>query len=160
MLTGGAKKLFIGLMCLFALAIVVVLIRQVYTASQKKKEEAAAAAGEVFFKEPSNPARLFSKLYNAALWGMIIALICARVPKLAATINLGWIFFGAWLGVFAVVLIFRKFKCGIVFTAANVVISLGIIYFLCHRVCLRYCLFSRHCRISCLFHFYRRSVVR
>ena len=41
MLTGGAKKLFIGLMCLFALAIVVVLIKQVYNASQKKKEEAA-----------------------------------------------------------------------------------------------------------------------
>ena len=60
MLTGGAKKLFIGLMCLFALAIVVVLIKQVYNASQKKKEEAAAAAGEVFFKEPSNPARLVS----------------------------------------------------------------------------------------------------
>ena len=137
MLTGGAKKLFIGLLCLFALAILVVLIRQVYAASQKKKEEAAEAAGEVFFKEPSNPARLCSKLYNASLWGMIIALICARIPKLAAAINLGWIFFGAWLGVFAIVLIFRKLKCGVVFTAANVVISLGIIYFLCGSAIVR-----------------------
>ena len=41
MLTGGAQKMFIGLMCLFALAIIVVLIKQVYDASRKKKEEAA-----------------------------------------------------------------------------------------------------------------------
>ncbi|MBE6041558.1 MAG: TVP38/TMEM64 family protein, partial [Clostridiales bacterium] len=131
MLTGGARKLFIGLTCLFALAIVVILVKQVYNASQKKKEEAAEAAGEVYMREPSNPARLVSKLYNGALWGMVIALVCANIPKLAATVNPGWIFLGAWLGVFAIALIFRKLKCGPVFTVVSIVASLGIMYFLC-----------------------------
>lgn len=41
MLTGGAQKLFIGLLCLFALAMLVMLIRQVYTTSRKNKEGSA-----------------------------------------------------------------------------------------------------------------------
>lgn len=40
MLTGGAKLLFTGLLCLFALAITVVIIKSIYNARQKKKEEA------------------------------------------------------------------------------------------------------------------------
>ena len=36
MLTGGAQKLFIGLLCLFALAILVTLIRQVWMANHKE----------------------------------------------------------------------------------------------------------------------------
>ena len=131
MLTGGARKMFIGLMCLFALAIVVVLIRQVYTASEKKKEEAAIARGEVYFKEPSNPARMFSKFYNSALWGMIIGLIWSGLPNLGAKVNPGWVLLGGWLGTFALSLLFRKFRAGVAFTVANVVICLGIIYFLC-----------------------------
>jgi len=131
MLTGGAKKLFIGLMCLFALAIVVVLIKQVYNASQKKKEEAAVAAGEVFFKEPSNPARLVSKLYNSSLWGMIIGLVWAGLPGLGSRVNPGWVLLGGWLCTFAVSLIFRKFKCGVVFTALNVAVCLAVIYWIC-----------------------------
>lgn len=131
MLTGGARKMFIGLMCLFALAIVVVLIRQVYTASEKKKEEAAIARGEVYFREPSNPARMFSKFYNSALWGMIIGLIWSGLPNLGAKVNPGWVLLGGWLGTFALSLLFRKFRAGVAFTAANVVVCLGIIYFLC-----------------------------
>ena len=131
MLTGGARKMFIGLMCLFALAIVVVLIRQVYAASQKKKEEAAEAAGEVYFKEPSNPARLFSKLYNSAPWGVVIGLVWAGIPTWGAKVNAGWMLLGGWLAVFAVSLIFRKFKCGVVFTVINIAVSLGVIYLLC-----------------------------
>jgi uncharacterized membrane protein YdjX (TVP38/TMEM64 family) len=130
MLTGGAKKMFIGLMCLFALAIIVILIKQVYNASQKKKEEAAEAAGEVFFKEPSNPARLFSKLYNSALWAMAAALFCSGIPAIAK-INIGWVFLGLWLGLFALALLFRKFKCGTVFTIVSVIVSLACIYLLC-----------------------------
>lgn len=38
-LTGGAQKLFIGLLCLFALAIVVVIIKQIYNARDKKNQE-------------------------------------------------------------------------------------------------------------------------
>ena len=40
MLTGGAKLLFMGLLCLFALAIVVVIIKSIYSSRQKKAEEA------------------------------------------------------------------------------------------------------------------------
>lgn len=42
MLTGGAKLLMTGLLILFALAILVVVIRQVYTETQKKKEDQVA----------------------------------------------------------------------------------------------------------------------
>lgn len=44
MLTGGAKLLMMGLLILFALAILVVVVRQVYTETQKKKGAAQAAA--------------------------------------------------------------------------------------------------------------------
>ena len=131
MLTGGAKKMFIGLMCLFALAIVVILIKQVYNANQKKKEEAAKAAGEVFYREPSNPARLFSKFYNSAIWAMVIALICSGVPKITGAMNIGWVYFGLWLGLFAIALLFKRFKCGTVFTLISVIASMGAVYLLC-----------------------------
>lgn len=137
MLTGGARKMFIGLMCLFALAIVVALIRQVYSANQKKKEEEAAASGELYFKEPSNPARLFSKFYNSSLWGMLIGLVWSGVPVYGASVNPGWMLLGGWLLTFAVVLIFRKLKCGPVFTAVNVIVCLGAIYLLCGSAILR-----------------------
>ena len=39
MLTGGAKMLFIGLLCLFALAIFVTLIRQIWVARNKKTDQ-------------------------------------------------------------------------------------------------------------------------
>jgi|GEM_PF-518301 len=130
MLTGGAKKMFIGLMCLFALAIVVILIKQVYNASQKKQQEAAEAAGEVFFREPSNPARFFSKFYNSALWAMTAALFCSGIPAIAK-INIGWVFFGLWLGLFAISLLFKRFKCGVVFTLISTVISLAVTVYLC-----------------------------
>lgn len=137
MLTGGAKKMFIGLMCLFALAIVVVLIKQVYTASEKKKEAQAEAAGELYFKEPSNPARFWSKFYNSSLWGMIIGLIWANIPKMAASVNPGWVLLGGWLLTFAVVLLFRKLKCGMVFTIINLIVSIGIIYYMCGSAIVR-----------------------
>ena len=131
MLTGGAKKMFIGLMCLFALAIIVILIKQVYNANQKKKEEAAKEAGEVYFKEPSNPARLFSKLYNSGIWAMVLALVCSGVPVITGKINIGWVYLGLWLGLFALALLFRKFSCGTVFTLISTVMSIAAIYLLC-----------------------------
>lgn len=44
MLTGGAKLLMTGLLILFALAILVVVIRQVYTETQKRKDVEQVAA--------------------------------------------------------------------------------------------------------------------
>lgn len=131
MLTGGAKKLFIGLMCLFALAIVVILVKQVYSASQKKKELAAAEAGEVFVREPSNHARLWSKLYCAALWAMVLVLLCANIPKIATMMNIGWTYFALLILIFVVALCFKKFKCGVRFTALSTVVGLLLIWLIC-----------------------------
>lgn len=39
MLTGGAKKLFIGLLIMFAIATLIIMLRQIYQEKQKKKEE-------------------------------------------------------------------------------------------------------------------------
>lgn len=46
MLTGGAKLLMTGLLILFALAILVVVVRQVYAETQKKGDAQAAAPAE------------------------------------------------------------------------------------------------------------------
>ena len=46
MLTGGAKLLMTGLLILFALAILVIVVRQVYTETQKKGAAQAAAPAE------------------------------------------------------------------------------------------------------------------
>lgn len=55
MLTGGARLLMTGLLILFALAILVVVIRQVYTEAQKKKEDQVAVlAGQA--TAPAAPA--------------------------------------------------------------------------------------------------------
>ena len=47
MLTGGAKLLMTGLLILFALAILVVVVRQVYTETQKKEDAAQAVVPAV-----------------------------------------------------------------------------------------------------------------
>ena len=54
MLTGGAKLLMTGLLILFALAILVVVIRQVYTETQKKEDQVAVPAGQA--TAPAAPA--------------------------------------------------------------------------------------------------------
>ena len=48
MLTGGAQLLFTGLLCLFALAILVTIIRSVWVSRQKAKaqEQGADAGGK------------------------------------------------------------------------------------------------------------------
>ena len=42
-LSGGARNLFIGLMCLFALSIVIGIMRRIYNDKHKVEEEKAAA---------------------------------------------------------------------------------------------------------------------
>ena len=105
--------MFIGLMCLFALAIVVVLIKQVYTASQKKKEEAAIAAGEVFYQGTFKPCKTVQQALQCGSLGNDHRLICSGIPNIAGAKNIGWMYLGRWLGLFAIALLFRKFKCGL-----------------------------------------------
>ena len=123
MLTGGAQLLFTGLLCLFALFILVVVFRSVWTARQKAKEEAAAAAGITLApKEKINPVHVLNKVYNTSLWAMTISMLLGKWAWLGMRMNLGWVFYGGWI-LFAVILILiRKFSCGWKFTCINVAV--------------------------------------
>ena len=43
-LSGGARNLFIGLMCLFALSIVIGIMKKIYNDKHKKEEELIASS--------------------------------------------------------------------------------------------------------------------
>lgn len=123
MLTGGAQLLFTGLLCLFALFILVAIIRSVWVARQKAKEEAAAAAGITLApKAKLNGVHVVNKIYNTSLWAMTISMLLGMWAWLAMRMNLGWVFYGGWV-VFAIVLILiRKLSCGWKFTCINVAV--------------------------------------
>ena len=128
MLTGGARLMFMGLVCLFALAILVIVIKQAFTASEKRKMEAAKAAGTEYKTEGINIARGVSKVYNTALWAMVVGLIAMRVPSLTAAWNVGWVFYGVWILALMITLLIRKLDFGVKFTLINTAIS-GILTF-------------------------------
>ena len=123
MLTGGAQLMFTGLLCLFALFILVAIIRSVWVARQKAKEEAAAAAGITLApKQKIKGVHILNKIYNTSLWAMTISMLLGMWAWLAMRMNLGWIFYGGWI-VFAIVLILiRKLSCGWKFTCINVAV--------------------------------------
>ena len=123
MLTGGAQLLFTGLLCLFALFILVAIIRSVWVARQKAKEEAAAAAGiTLASKAKLNGVHVVNKIYNTSLWAMTISMLLGMWAWLAMRMNLGWVFYGGWV-VFAIVLVLiRKLSCGWKFTCINVAV--------------------------------------
>jgi uncharacterized membrane protein YdjX (TVP38/TMEM64 family) len=129
MLTGGAKKLFVGLVCLFALAILIVLLRQVYTANEKKKAAKAEMEGKQYVSDGMSPAVVIGKLYTTAFWGMVAAVLCTRSVYLAMRVNVGWIFYGGWLLLFLLSLMFSNFKCGFKFTLINAAVCTLIILF-------------------------------
>ena len=68
---------------------------------------------------------------------MVAALAYSSVPKWAAAVNSGWIFFGAWLGIFAILLIFKKLKCGPAFTAIGTVAAVAVMYLICGSAIIR-----------------------
>ena len=123
MLTGGAQLMFTGLLCLFALFILVAIIRSVWVARQKAKEEAAAAAGITLApKAKLNGVHVVNKIYNTSLWAMTISMLLGMWAWLAMRMNLGWVFYGGWV-VFAIVLVLiRKLSCGWKFTCINVAV--------------------------------------
>ena len=123
MLTGGAQLMFTGLLCLFALFILVAIIRSGWVARQKAKEEAAAAAGITLApKQKIKGVHILNKIYNASLWAMTISMLLGMWAWLAMRMNLGWVFYGGWV-VFAIVLILiRKLSCGWKFTCINVAV--------------------------------------
>lgn len=131
MLTGGTRKMFIGLMCLFALAIGVVIAKQAFAAAEKKRQARAEANGEVYVKEPANPANTFSKFYCAFLWGMAATCFISKFPKLTFGYNKGWILAGLIVVIFVVVWAIRKIKCNVKFMAINLVVSLALIFVAC-----------------------------
>ena len=127
MLTGGAQLLFTGLLCLFALFILVAVLRSVWVARQKAKEEAAAAAGITLApKEKINPVHVLNKVYNTSLWAMTISMLLGMWAWLGMRMNLGWIFYGCWI-LFAVILVLiRKLSCGWKFTTINVAVCAAV----------------------------------
>jgi len=129
MLTGGAQMLFTGLLCLFALFILVAIFRSVWSTRQKAKAEAAAAAGIVLEpKKKIKPVHILNKFYNASLWAMTISMLLGMWAWLGMRMNLGWIFYGAWLVLAIVLICIRKIACGWKFTTINVAVC-GIINF-------------------------------
>ena len=129
MLTGGAQLLFTGLLCLFALFILVAIIRSVWVARQKAKEEAAAAAGiTLASKAKLNGVHVVNKIYNTSLWAMTISMLLGMWAWLAMRINMGWIFYGLWLVLAIVFILIKKLACGWKFTCINVAVC-GIINF-------------------------------
>ncbi len=124
MLTGGAKLMFMGLLCLFALAIVVIIIKSVYTSNQKKKEEEALAAGVEYVKPKFDKLKFASKIYNGAFIGMTLSLFAGTNAWLNMRMNMGWIFLAFWILATAVLCLIKKVQGGIKFTAANVAVNL------------------------------------
>ena len=127
MLTGGAQMLFTGLLCLFALFILVAIIRSVWTSRQKAKEEAAIAAGITLApKQKIKGVHVLNKVYNTALWAMTISMLLGMWAWLAMRINMGWIFYGLWLVLAIVFILIKKLACGWKFTCINVVVCAAI----------------------------------
>ena len=127
MLTGGAQLMFTGLLCLFALFILVAIIRSVWVTRQKAKEEAAVAAGITLApKAKLNGIHVFNKFYNTALWGMTISMLLGMWAWLAMRINMGWIFYGLWLVLFIIFVFIRKLACGWKFTCVNMAVCAAI----------------------------------
>ena len=124
MLTGGAQMMFIGLLCLFALAILVILIRQIYQANEKKKKEAAEAAGEVYIKPKFNWTQCIGKTYASAFIAMTLSMLLGKWAWLNMRINMGWIFLGLWVILSIVLYFVKKLKVGIKFSVANVAINI------------------------------------
>ena len=123
MLTGGAKALFTGLLCLFSLALLVAIIRSVWSSRQKARAAAAAEAGiELAPPERFNWVRFFNKLYNCAFFGMTAALLASKWTWLEMRFNVGWVFYGVWILTLLVFGCLRKLRFGWKFTAVNVAV--------------------------------------
>ena len=126
MLTGGAKMMFIGLLCLFALAILVILIRQVYQANEAKKKAAAEAAGEEYIKPKFNWTQFVTKTFGSAYIAMTLSMILGKNSWLNMRFNMGWIFIGLWILLAIVFYFVKKVKTGTKFTVANLAVNVVI----------------------------------
>ena len=126
MLTGGAQLMFTGLLCLFALAVLVTVIRSIWVSNQKKKEAAAAAAGIVLEKKKFNWVHFYNKFYNCALWGMTISMLLGMWAWLGMRMNMGWVFYGSWLVLLLIFTFIRKHSCGWKFTSINLAVVMAI----------------------------------
>ncbi len=69
-----------------------------------------------------DPLCIFSKFYNCAIWAMTVGLLLGLWLWLAMRVNLGLIFYAAWLFLFVVFCLIRKLRFGWKFTAINVAV--------------------------------------
>ena len=122
MLTGGAKLMFTGLLCLFSLAVLVTIIRSVWVSNQKKKEAEAAAAGIVLEKKKFNWVHFYNKFYNCFLWALTISMLLGMWAWLSMRLNLGWVLYGGWALLLLILTFIRKLSCGWKFTSINLAV--------------------------------------
>lgn len=130
MLTGGARMMFMGLLCLFALAILVVLIRQIYQANENKKKEAAEAAGEIYVAPKFSWRQFVTKAYGSAFIAMTASMLLGKWAWLNMRINMGWIFLGLWVIITIIFYFIKKADTGIKFTIVNIIINMVVQFLL------------------------------
>lgn len=75
--------------------------------------------------------RIIGAFFNASLWGMVIALAFNRWTWLEMRFNIGWIFYGVWLVLFAILLWKARKPLGLAFSAINTAACAVLSTFLC-----------------------------
>ncbi len=79
-------------------------------------------------KTATQALRIVGALLNSALWAMAIALLFSKWTWLEMRFNIGWIFIGAWVAIFALILWRAEKPLGFAFSIANT-LTCAIVYF-------------------------------
>lgn len=69
-----------------------------------------------------DPLCIFSKFYNCSIWAMTIGLLLGLWLWLGMRVNLGLIFYAAWIFLTVVFCLIRKLRFGWKFTSVNVAV--------------------------------------
>ena len=69
-----------------------------------------------------DPLCLFSKFYNSSIWAMTIGLLLGMWLWLEMRVNVGWIFYGAWIFLTVLFCFIRRLRMGWKFTGVNVAV--------------------------------------
>lgn len=83
--------------------------------------------------------KYFSILYNSFLWALVISITSFKSEWLEMRLNIGFVFFGLWLAMFAVISLFSRKKTiimGFTFSIINLVVCsiYGLLLYGIHRL--------------------------
>ena len=67
-------------------------------------------------------ARIVGALFNSTLWGMVIALAFSKWTWLEMRFNIGWIFYGAWIVLFVLLMWRSRKPFSFAFSCVNTVL--------------------------------------